>query len=75
MIIGKREFEDVTFAMGKPKEETIYFENDKSWDFELEEFYNAIVKNKKIKNGTSNDAFELMKIIDNVYRNSFAEKL
>ena len=75
LIIGKREFEDVTFAMGKPKEETIYFENDKSWDFELEEFYNAIVKNKKIKNGTSNDAFELMKIIDNVYRNSFAEKL
>ena len=34
----------------------------------LEEFYNAIVNNKKIKNGTSNDAFELMKIIDNVYK-------
>ena len=61
--------------MGKPKEETIYFENDKSWEFELEEFYNAIMNNKKIKNGTSNDAFELMKIIDNVYKKSFTAKL
>ena len=67
LVIGKREFEDVTYAMGKPKEEIIYFENEKSWEFELEEFYNAIKMKKKIKNGSSQDAYELMKIIDSVY--------
>ena len=67
LIIGRREFEDVTYAMGKPKEEIIYFENDKSWQFELEEFYSAIKMKKSIKNGSSQDAYELMKIIDSVY--------
>ena len=32
LIIGRREFEDVTFAMGKPKESIVYFENDHSWN-------------------------------------------
>ena len=34
---------------------------------QLEEFYNAIKMKKKIKNGSSQDAYELMKIIDSVY--------
>ena len=68
LIIGRREFEDITFAMGKPKEEIIYFENDDSWKLEVTEFFDAIKKNKKVKNGSSNDAYELMKIIDSVYK-------
>ena len=35
LVIGKREFEDITFAMGKPKEQITFFENDKSWELEL----------------------------------------
>ena len=67
LVIGRREFEDITFAMGKPKETIINFEYDKSWDFELTEFINAIYKNGLIVNGTSADAYAIMKITDDIY--------
>ena len=70
LIVGRREFEDVTFAMGKPKETITYFENDKSWEFELEEFVRAIQSESAILNGTSTDALEIMRITDYVYSNS-----
>jgi len=74
LIIGQREFEDVTFAMGKPKQSITYYEYDKSWDFELAEFIGAIRGNCSIINGTSKDALEIMKITDHVYKNSLFTK-
>jgi len=68
MIIGKREFKDVTFAMGKPKESITYYEYDKSWDLELEEFIDAINGRSTIKNGTSKDALEIMRLTDFIYK-------
>jgi predicted dehydrogenase len=69
MTVGMREFEDVTFAMGKPKESITSYEYDKSWDLELQEFIDAIRKISSIKNGTSQDALEIMKLIDLIYKN------
>jgi len=68
MTIGRREFEDITFAMGKPKESTTYYEYDESWNLELEEFINAIYGINPIKNGTSNDSLEIMKLVDFIYK-------
>ena len=68
MILGKREFEDITFAMGKPQESITYYEYDKSWSLELEEFINAIHGFSILNNGTSNDALEIMKLIDSIYK-------
>jgi predicted dehydrogenase len=70
LIVGRREFEDVTFAMGKPKETITYFENDRSWELELDEFIGAIRNGSSILNGTSDDALEIMKITDCIYGNS-----
>ncbi len=70
LIIGKREFEDITFAMGKPKETTIWFENDDSWKLEIDEFVNAIKGHSTIQNGTSKDAFETLKLVERIYENS-----
>ena len=70
LIVGRREFEDITFAMGKPKESITYFEYDKSWELELAEFVDAIKGIAPVANGTSQDAYEIMKIIDHVYNNS-----
>jgi|TARA_B110000008_G_C16942190_1_gene552944 predicted dehydrogenase len=70
MVIGMREFEDITFAMGKPKESTTYYEYDNSWDLELTEFLDAISGKSNINNGSSRDALEIMKIADFVYTNS-----
>jgi len=74
LIFGNKNFEDVDFAMGKPKESTTYFEHDKSWDLELLEFIVAISSNNPIINGTSQDALEIMKLTDHVYKNSTITK-
>ena len=70
LIVGRREFEDVTFAMGKPKESITYFEYDKSWELELAEFVAAVKATSPVVHGTSQDAFEIMKITDHVYEHS-----
>jgi len=70
LITGKREFEDITYAMGKPKEQKIWFENDDSWKLELEEFVNAILNNTKIKLGTSSDGIQSLSLVENIYKKS-----
>jgi predicted dehydrogenase len=70
LIIGRREFEDITFAMGKPKETTVWFENDDSWKLEIDEFVNAILGKSTIQNGTSEDAFETLRLVERIYENS-----
>jgi len=67
LVLGQREFEDVTFAMGKPKESITYYEYDKSWELELNEFVNAVHGIEPVSNGTSLDALEIMKLTDYVY--------
>ncbi len=70
LVVGRREFEDVTFAMGKPQESTTWFENDDSWKLELEEFVEAILGKVTIENGTSHDAYETLKLVERIYENS-----
>ena len=70
LVVGRREFEDITFAMGKPKENTTWFENDDSWKLEVDEFIDAILGKRKIEHGTSKDAFETLKLVERIYENS-----
>lgn len=70
LVVGRREFEDITFAMGKPKENITWFENDHSWQLEIDEFINAIQNKAEIKNGTLDDAFETLKLVEDIYNNS-----
>jgi hypothetical protein len=70
LIIGRREFEDITFAMGKPKETVISFENDHSWNLEVDEFMNAVNGESKISQGTLTDAFETLSLVEKIYEQS-----
>jgi len=70
LVVGRREFEDVTFAMGKPKESITWFENDDSWKLEVDEFVNAILNKGTIVNGTSRDAYETLRLVERIYENS-----
>jgi predicted dehydrogenase len=70
LIIGRREFEDITFAMGKPKETVISFENDHSWSLEVDEFMNAVNGESKISQGTLTDAFETLSLVEKIYEQS-----
>jgi len=74
LVFGEKNFEDIDFAMGKPKESTTFFEHDKSWDLELVEFLSAVSGGGSILNGTSQDALEIMKLTDYVYKNSIIYK-
>ncbi len=70
MVVGRREFEDITFAMGKPKENITWFEYDDSWKLELEDFIEAIHNGTKVKQGTSEDAYNALKLVENIYAKS-----
>ncbi len=68
LIIGRREFEDVTFAMGKPRETVVSFENDHSWNLEIEEFMEVVNGNGSIIQGTLQDAYETLALVEEVYK-------
>ena len=70
LVTARREFEDITYAMGKPQETITWFENDDSWKLELDEFLDAIYNGKKIVNGTSKDAYRALSLVENIYSNS-----
>ncbi|EAJ1405374.1 Gfo/Idh/MocA family oxidoreductase [Campylobacter coli] len=70
LVVGRREFEDITFAMGKPKESITWFENDNSWEIEIKEFLDVVQGEKSILNGTSIDALQTLLLIERIYNNS-----
>ena len=67
IIIGKRQFEDETAAIGNPTEEVTYFDRDLSWNLEVEEFVKCIDNNTAVINSSSEDALRVMEIIDKAY--------
>ena len=50
------------------KKISINFKKDLSWKREIDEFVDCIKNNKKIYNGTINDAISVMKMIDTIYK-------
>ena len=63
----KKDLEKTTGRLGKPKEYNMCFDTDKSWDIEMKEFYDALVCEKEIKNGTPEDAVRVMRIVEVIY--------
>ncbi|RME06110.1 MAG: gfo/Idh/MocA family oxidoreductase [Deltaproteobacteria bacterium] len=68
LTFARRQFEDETFAFGKPREETIFFDTDDSWSLEIEEFVSAIRNDTPIVSGNSHDALKVMMLIERIYR-------
>ncbi len=50
-----------------PKEKVFRYNEDKSWDKELQSFVNSIKYNKIIQNGSSYDALQSMRLVYKVY--------
>ncbi|MFT5926907.1 MAG: putative dehydrogenase [Candidatus Azotimanducaceae bacterium] len=70
LIIGKSEKEHITYAMGKPDEIVMNFEQDDSWQLEINEFADAINGNKAVLHGRSSDAMNVMELIEAIYDQS-----
>jgi len=60
-------YADINKDMGSPKEIITKYKNDPSWYSEVCKFIDCIVMNKKVSSGNSNDAFETMKVVNNIY--------
>lgn len=64
IILGYR---DEDSDNGQMESRTIKFLQDNSWRDEIFEFATAIIENKAIESGTSNDALETMKLVYSIY--------
>ncbi len=63
----KRDLELKSGKLGNPTEYTMCFDEDRSWDFEIAEFYDAVSGKRSLVNGTVDDAVAVMELIDRVY--------
>ncbi len=52
---------------GDPKEVTIRYNEDNSWEEEIQYFADCILKNKKIEQGSSLEAFKTMELVYRIY--------
>ena len=68
LVVGKRQFEDETFALGNPREEITYFDRDLSWSSEVSDFVDCIQNDRPVVNSSSEDALKIMELIDRIYR-------
>jgi predicted dehydrogenase len=61
---------------GDPREESVRYNKDPSWEREIDSFVSSIIENKPILNGSSNDALETMKLVYKIYSSdqSWSEK-
>lgn len=63
----RKDLECKTGGLGKPIEHTMCFDTDESWDYEIKEFYDAVVNGMPVQLGTIDDAINLMEMIKNIY--------
>lgn len=67
LIVGRRQFEGETFALGNPREEIVYFDRDPSWQAEVEEFATCITTGAPVAHGTPDDALRVMDLVYRIY--------
>lgn len=68
LVIGRRPAQNERMAVGNPREETIYYDYDPSWNIEIAHFAECILNDTAIEKGNSIDALKVMEIIDKVYQ-------
>ncbi len=66
----RKDLEQKSGKIGNPKEYTLCFDSDESWDIEMAEFYEAVVKGVPLVNGTDDDAVKVMELITKIYGSS-----
>ena len=57
------------FTIGNPPEESKFFNTDPSWDLELAEFMDCVKNGKAVTEGSSEDAYQAMRLVHAIYEN------
>ena len=68
ITFAKKQFENETYAFGRPREETIYFDHDDSWKLEIIEFFDCISGKIDEPQGNAQDALQVMKLVETIYQ-------
>jgi predicted dehydrogenase len=55
------------FAVGNPPEQATFCNTDPSWELELAEFVDCIRTGQPVRNGSSRDALETMRLVHGIY--------
>ncbi len=66
--VARKQFNE-GFAMGKPREEIVYFDTDPSWELEMSEFVEHILNDTPVQAGTSEQALKAMQLVFSIYQN------
>ncbi len=66
ITVAHRRF-DGDAAVGMPREETVYFDTDPSWELEVAEFIDAVAGKGSVVHGTSADAMAAMDLVFRIY--------
>lgn len=76
LLTGTKSYGDETLTVsrvdhdrdnGDPKEQLTRYNRDPSWELEIEQFAEAILRGKPIENGTADDALNTMKLVAKIY--------
>ena len=67
LAIGRRDWNDTDSARGRPREERYYFDDDRSWEREVDDFVHCISTGSPVVNGNSLDAQRAMELVMRVY--------
>jgi predicted dehydrogenase len=77
LLTGSKSYGDETLRIitsnpekdkGMPIESTTKFNEDVSWDNEIQYFYNCLTNNLEIQRGSIQDAIETMKLVEAIYK-------
>ena len=68
LIIGRRPNSHEPSALGNPREEAVYFDDDLSWEFQVRELIHCIQNDLTVTDSSTEDALRVMEIVDTVYR-------
>jgi predicted dehydrogenase len=77
LLTGSKSYGDETLRIitsnpekdkGMPMESTTKFNEDVSWDNEIQYFYNCLTNNLEVQRGSIQDAIETMKLVEAIYK-------
>jgi predicted dehydrogenase len=64
VTVARRDF---TRDQGRPVEETIYFDDDPSWELEVRDFVAHVRRGTPVLHGTPEDARRAMELVEGIY--------
>jgi predicted dehydrogenase len=69
LTVAARQFEDEASAVGNPKETVTLYDQDRSWELEIDEFVRCIEQGTPVEQGSSADALAVMQLVYRIYEN------